>query len=81
MHEYKPDNHAICHIVIKYTSCDRVVFDDIPFPSSTHKTGMTHFLALNHIHLTYESKVFAAALKCTAGRIRPASLSFVSPDL
>ena len=37
--------------------------------------------ALNHIRLTYESKVFAAALKCTAGRNRPASLTFVSPDV
>ena len=33
------------YIVIKYTSCDTVVFDYIPFSKFyTHTTGMTHFL-------------------------------------
>ena len=33
-------------IVTKYTFCDTVVFDYIPFPSLIHTTGMTHFLGL-----------------------------------
>ena len=31
-------------IAIKYTSIDTVVFDYIPFPISTHTTGITNFL-------------------------------------
>jgi len=36
--------HVVVHLVIKYTSCDTVVFDYTQFPSFTHTTGMTHFL-------------------------------------
>jgi len=34
-------------IVTKYTYCDTVVFDYIPFPSFIHTMGMTHFLDSN----------------------------------
>ena len=42
--QYRPKHVVVHYIVIKYTSCDTIVFDCIQFPSFTHTTGMTHFL-------------------------------------
>ena len=49
--QYRPKHVVVHYIVIKYTSCDTVVFDYIQFSkfhththTHTHTTGMTHFL-------------------------------------
>ena len=42
--QYRSKHVVVHYKVIKYTSCDTVVFDCIPFPSFTHTTGMTRFL-------------------------------------
>jgi len=43
--QYRPKHVVVHYIVIKYTSCETVVFDYIQFSKfHTHTTGMTHFL-------------------------------------
>ena len=50
--QYRPKHVVVHYIVIKYTSCDTVVFDYIQFSTfHTHTTGMTHFLV--HFVVSY----------------------------
>ena len=52
--QYRPKHVVVHYIVIKYTSCDTVVFDYIQFSKfHTHTSGMTHFLDEDLVHIQY----------------------------